>query len=229
MVMYGPVVLPMDMLYQAHNYYEIHFASCCNDIYQIANVVTALADLFSADQQAIMNLRETFIYGRKTEFNNTTFRLCAKFAHRTSRNPRDKIYALLGLVTMPTTGAQPIQPDYEIAIPTLYRRLFLDSLFSDNSLDRLTYSVVKDQFPQLPSWVVDLTNREIEDADCGRRVMANLYKTANARSRVTQLYGQSILVLGGFQIDWIAAAVETVPAYRGETDEDYDSDRRAFE
>ncbi|PMD37661.1 hypothetical protein L207DRAFT_600242 [Hyaloscypha variabilis F] len=65
-------------------------------------------------------------------------------------DPRDRIYATLGLVVRPPR----MEPNYGASIGEVYRELFFEVLRSDGNLSDLTYSGLQGQ-PQglLPTWV----------------------------------------------------------------------------
>jgi hypothetical protein len=81
--------------------------------------------------------------------------LCMRWRHRQATDPRDKVYALLGL--LPAHSLPSAQPcSYTIPVPTLFSNVTLDLLESERSLLPLVASSeLEHRTPELPSWAID--------------------------------------------------------------------------
>lgn len=73
---------------------------------------------------------------------------------RECKNPRDKVYALLGLMFEASNVL--IQPDYMLAIEQVYANTARFITAADSSLDFICEHEPQDLLPGLPSWAPDL-------------------------------------------------------------------------
>lgn len=88
----------------------------------------------------------------------TMLDVLSRFRYTKSTDPKDKIYALLSLVT----DRLPITVDYKLPTRTIYTDCMKKLIEHDGSLDPLVQSAWemygnKDRIKELPSWVVDFT------------------------------------------------------------------------
>lgn len=77
----------------------------------------------------------------------------ANYRHYKATDPRDKIYALLGLATEVST--QNFRPDYSLALPDVYLRVAEHCILHQGSLECFGYWDTSLRDPALPSWVPD--------------------------------------------------------------------------
>ncbi|MCJ1246985.1 hypothetical protein MMC30_004196 [Trapelia coarctata] len=70
---------------------------------------------------------------------------------RNSTEPRDKVYAMLGL--MPPAIARSIRPQYALSLGEVYKNTFLSYINLARRLDLLGRASIKEQLVGLPSWV----------------------------------------------------------------------------
>lgn len=207
MILYGPVVVPLSLLYLAWERFGIHFNSCCLHNKVAMNVGRGLVEIMGQDMDEIMTLRDVFVRGVNHNYHGNIFRLCTKFGARASTDPVDKVYALLGLVTN-WYGREPILPDYTVSTTSLYRRLTVDVLLTDMTLHAIIGDMERKDHPELPSWVIDWTNRNVEDVDCDRKQLINNYRATGETKANIQFLGFSILRVTGFQVDWVCEVLD---------------------
>ena len=77
------------------------------------------------------------------------------FSHRLASDPRDKVYALLGLVGDESGRPSPRRPDYSLHWRQVYRRTALEIVTATKSLHILAVLAGPATDPLLPSWVPD--------------------------------------------------------------------------
>lgn len=82
--------------------------------------------------------------------------LLALSAGRTSENPRDRIYAIQGLMKDEMNPL--LQPAYTKPVIEVYANTSRHIIFSEQSLDVLCGHTLGDRFLKLPSWVPDFRN-----------------------------------------------------------------------
>jgi hypothetical protein len=70
---------------------------------------------------------------------------------RAATNPRDKIYAILGLFE-PSIGFN-VEPNYALSTAEVYKDAFLRAMDLTTTLDLLSYCRIDCQIPDAPSWV----------------------------------------------------------------------------
>jgi len=107
-----------------------------------------------------MQLRDV---GQQNRKDLSLFNLLPEFRIADATNPRDRVYALLGLLPEATTTALDragLRPDYKIPLSECYRRTAPAILSVDNNLDILSTPrpLEKDPSVTLPSWASDWAN-----------------------------------------------------------------------
>jgi hypothetical protein len=99
----------------------------------------------------------TSLIGITTKFNNGQRQslriLLALSAGRKSKDPRDRIYALEGL--MKDEMNPWLRPDYTKSVAEIYANTARHIISVDKSLDVLCGQRLEDRLPELPSWVPD--------------------------------------------------------------------------
>ncbi|KAH8665167.1 heterokaryon incompatibility protein-domain-containing protein [Tricladium varicosporioides] len=76
------------------------------------------------------------------------------FVNRDASDPRDKVFALLGLVT-DWGGQSPMIPDYSLKVLDVYVETAYKAILAEKSLSVLTMSKKSENPLKLPSWVPD--------------------------------------------------------------------------
>ncbi|RDL39281.1 uncharacterized protein BP5553_03621 [Venustampulla echinocandica] len=80
----------------------------------------------------------------------------ASYRHFKATDPRDKVYALLGLVNQ--VLKQSIVPDYSLDLPSVYLKVAEYFIIQQGSIKCLGYCNPSFRDPDLPSWVPDWRN-----------------------------------------------------------------------
>ena len=209
-MVYGPIIFPMDIWQDAFINFTNHRYSCCESSPMPHNVGNALvASTHDLDDIAIM--KAAFETNDRSGWQRSIFRICTQFACRTSTDDHDKVYAFLGLVTDWLERA-PIYPDYNISIPDLFTKVTLDLLLASQRLDALINNLEKSRHTNLPSWVLDLTNQNLENINDTRRGMITQYKTTLEPTATIRWLPPRILCVTGFELDTVAAVTDSVGA-----------------
>ncbi|PVH83948.1 HET-domain-containing protein, partial [Cadophora sp. DSE1049] len=95
----------------------------------------------------------------------TLLSLLRQFSNRKASDDRDKVYALLGLVTERAASDAPIiEPNYSLDTITVFKNTVLGIIESTGSLSILTGDLGRKNRQDLPSWAVDwsATSGEID-------------------------------------------------------------------
>ncbi|RFU25540.1 hypothetical protein B7463_g10797, partial [Scytalidium lignicola] len=126
-----------------------------------------------------------------------------------SKDPRDQIYGLLGLVTNKQGSTRHIVPDYYSPVEDVYRQFTEDLLIKDKNLSILSLAPsASTPWHQstmlLPSWVPDLTVQDI-DSIAGYTVREGKFSAGGSNVPVISVEpGTSRLVCSGIIFDSVA-------------------------
>jgi hypothetical protein len=85
---------------------------------------------------------------------STLLSLLRKFRDRKASDPRDKVYALLGLVRTPQSRL-PMIPDYSLSEVEVFRQATLECIYETGSLSIFSTELGRKFRTDLPSWVPD--------------------------------------------------------------------------
>ena len=138
--------------------------------------------------------------------------LAHRFRERTSSDPRDMVFGLLGL-TPPTTSSRAISADYSTTTVAVYTSLIANSIRLSGDLFPLVRMREQPQtrMPDLPTWVPDWTAQTNEGAASSAEefMRVSLYKFYDACKDTTTVLPEyktapSTLTLSGFHVDDIA-------------------------
>ncbi|RFU23968.1 hypothetical protein B7463_g12370, partial [Scytalidium lignicola] len=97
----------------------------------------------------LLEINERFNIGRRESLRV----LLALSANRESANPKDRIYALLGLMRDKLNPL--LQPDYTKSVAEIYANATRHLIYSEKCLDVICGHRVKGKFSELASWVPD--------------------------------------------------------------------------
>ncbi|KAK0114230.1 hypothetical protein ONS95_013728 [Cadophora gregata] len=133
----------------------------------------------------------------ENEENTTLLSLLRQFSNRKASDDRDKVYALIGLVTETTDSKLPlIKPDYFLDTSDVFKNTVLRIIEMTGSLSILVGSLGQKSRQDLPSWIIDWSTAS--DDTNGRRVEDTENYNASAgvkvrilRDRETHLSGVS--------------------------------------
>ena len=132
-----------------------------------------------------------------------------------STDPRDKIIALLGLVSEQDSKLFEFAIDYECPVAELFHRLTGTIITQRRSLRLLKLVVDKSRrrIPGLPSWVPDYSLR------CAHRYRRNHFLACNGTSNVVWHQPSNMLSFDGRLLDELDIIAEYVPSF-GACEED---------
>ncbi|KAM5385153.1 hypothetical protein ACJZ2D_001114 [Fusarium nematophilum] len=202
MVIYGPVEMPWDTLLTAVSNFQRHRTGCCASIPGIHDMLNFHVDIMPV----LEDLRTRRRLGEAISLET----LVREFRYRAATDPRDKIYALLPLVT--DWGEQgPLAPDYSNAVSPVqvYSTAVLKMIECSGSLSPLCQQIgpIPESPSMLPSWAPDLSSSYSLGGTLDHFLKqiplydASLGMVANAR-----ILDSTILVLEAVRIDSVKRA-----------------------
>ena len=83
-------------------------------------------------------------------------RLLKRYRRRKSTDPRDKIFALLGIVRSVIVPSETMKPDYSRSVTEVFKQVAVEDICNRRNLTALSHAQ-KRELPGLPSWVSDWT------------------------------------------------------------------------
>jgi hypothetical protein len=92
----------------------------------------------------------------------TLQKLCVRVAGFECSDPRDRVFALLGLAS--NVGPWEVRPDYFIEAEEVYKRLAIWNIIKQKDLSGFSYA--HDRQNSLPSWILDLTRPGDQEHFC---------------------------------------------------------------
>lgn len=165
-IIYGPCVSTWDMFTRAAKAYSDRKPSEAFSL--LPPEYLKVIDFYSQIVLGIENMRRRWTSNEQT----TLLSLLRQFSGRNATDPRDRVYALLGLAR----GRLPVQPNYSIDVATVYQRTVLGIISSTGALSVLNGDTGRKLRQDLPSWVPDWT-AEYHDLDRHRAETAHHYAT----------------------------------------------------
>lgn len=176
MIMYGNVSAPWSMFAKAAREYHRHSTSCCSDtvrdnklprdqrkvlvdfsnrILDIDALRLEASDVNWRRVETPQGVRVMYRHPRNyVRRKQSLLALLRYFRDRQASDPRDKIYALLTLVTTPENCA-PLQPDYSLSEVEVWANATLYCIQESESLSVLSTELSRKFRNDLPSWVPD--------------------------------------------------------------------------
>ncbi|KNG44180.1 hypothetical protein TW65_08999 [Stemphylium lycopersici] len=138
-------------------------------------------------------------------------RVLRTFRYKACKDPRDRVYGLLGLVNK--SMAAKIRPDYSLPVNDIYlQAMKLSMAESDGDLQYLTGSGFNSERHDLPTWTRDLSaplTRVEASCETARYHLYHLYNAAcNAGhdvGKTSQLPNKTTLALTGVPVDGIGS------------------------
>jgi hypothetical protein len=211
-VVYGALSAPWQMFVDASNTWVKHRNTCC------LVVTRGLTDECFYPFEELARAVQAVEYVRhkrrriRGEGGIDLLQLLVRYFTRASTDPRDKVYALLGLVT-DWYHADPIVPDCSISTLQAFESVTLHIISTSNSLRVLT----GDHYRSLafPSWVCDWSNpfQESELAWVWETVRLDMWDSYNASSGMThkvEPVAGSRLSVSGFHVDTITGIGDVI-------------------
>jgi hypothetical protein len=141
----------------------------------------------------------------------TTLSLLRKFRSREASDPRDKVFALLGLVKHWEYGG-PIFPDYSLAPEEVFWRTTISIISSTRSLSILVGTLLstESQGIKTPSWVTNWSAPP-DPNEYERLSRQNLYNASLGQEGAVCLHGKHMLEIQGHFVDEIIVVGSVLP------------------
>lgn len=205
-VLYGSHTFPWTHFVAAARNYKDHRYGCCAGLWSnLPQDHVSILDEWCSRVMDMENVREH----RKVDFQ--LVQLLLQFRSRKATDPRDKIYAFLGLQAGSNHQHVYMKPDYSLTTAEVYCALFVGLTKVWKTLYFLEVNNSR-LMTELPSWAVDWTASTANAAmDQTRAMVCRLYKASRRDAMVTYDRGSAKLTLDGFLIDSVAATTGLFP------------------
>jgi hypothetical protein len=210
LVLYGPVQLPWELLLQAANMYEKHrMSECCKG--------------FDIGSLALDHLRDKIAELDKTRFDQMRAesnandgvvleKLLRSFRYRDASLQKDKVYALLPLLSNPEI----LVPDYskKTTAEEVFTKAALMIIETTRTLDIFCQTPVLhlDKFRLLPSWVPNLSETMgfLPGTADQFQEHLKLYNASNSQAVEPKHIELNILVVRGIRLDTLGTVAFTI-------------------
>ncbi|KPM41495.1 hypothetical protein AK830_g5080 [Neonectria ditissima] len=198
-VIYGPVEMPWDTLLSGMSNFQRHRSSCCS-------LVPGVHDMLNFHTDIIPILQEL----RSQNGSSSLETLVRQFRYRAATDPRDKVYALLPLVT--DWGHHlPLVPDYSktVTAAQVCADAVLKMIGMSGSLNPLCQQTGpnRDQGTCFPSWVPDFSVPYAAGGTLNRFTkQLNAYDACGGTKANATVVDSGILVVEGVRVDSIQRA-----------------------
>ncbi|KAG8169608.1 hypothetical protein KVR01_000353 [Diaporthe batatas] len=137
--------------------------------------------------------------------------LLRKFRNRDATDPRDKVFALLGLVKY-WGGSDPLEPDYNQRLSLVYLETTKHLIRGYKSLAVLSGTKASPQtlFKGFPTWLTDWNYVPPTD-EADRLGTQHLYQTLGDAVGGVRLHGTTLLEIRGVRVDRISSTFSSDP------------------
>lgn len=202
---YGRFIAPWSMFTQAAANYQKHRVSCCSKIY--AEFPSGAVESASRFSHTVLDLQEVKLLWER-ESRMELLPLLWQFRNRDTSNPKDKVYALLPLVS-DWGQRQGLSPDYSFTVQQIYRLVVREMIAVTKTLTVLMGNTEKKQ-KNLPSWVPDWS-MQCDQYEVERLHRVGLYcASGNAKPKV-RYFGNCYMESYGFRFDLVAQTGKLMP------------------
>jgi hypothetical protein len=198
--------VPWNIVSKARSSMGYHFNTCCQQEYfNLSEPWKRILSRFSFNAGKIEETR----FHRQAGHEIGLFGLLRRHYHREASDPRDKVYAVLSLVT--SQDEESLVPDYAKNPHDLYTELTMHHLRTMKCLQALTANCLRHQ--DYPSWVAVWGQSSSIDAwkwELGHMHMYDFYAATKDNSLVVQLEPISMLKVEVNLVDNIIAIGEVM-------------------
>lgn len=205
-VLCGPLSIPWHKIAQARVHWFQHKNSCCLAATSqlsrsLGNTAFEILAHWSSATLAIQSYRMRRARGATLDL----VEVLNAFDRRKAKDPRDKVYALLGLIE---EQRRPVFPDYSVDVDQLSRSLTL-GLFASSREPLSVFNGVRRprSGTGLPSWIRDFGNRSGVDRlpyERNRDTVRRKYRASRFTAGRAQLCSDTVLSLVGVKVDRIS-------------------------
>ncbi|KAK3384702.1 heterokaryon incompatibility protein-domain-containing protein [Lasiosphaeria ovina] len=213
-LLYGPVTMPWDVLLDGLFSFQRHRDTCCS-------ALTGVHDMLNLPVETVLQLRALRGQALQGKGRVSLAQVLPKFRHRGATDARDKVYALLPLVT-DWYGAASLVPAYHLSVAEVYTSAVAKIIRDSGSLDILCRPPEQAEhmrLSELPSWVMDLSQPATAGGTLDRlEKQLTLYNACgDIPMRAVQFYdGGKVLALEGAMVDTIKRA-STIMMYENQS------------
>jgi hypothetical protein len=198
-VIYGPVTAPWAMFLDAIANFQHHRSSCCAGIHTTPEIY----DMLNYQVETILELRVIRDQRRRGE-KILLGDLVRQFRYRQATDLRDKLYALIPLVTS-WNGQPPLEPYYEKNFKPIdaFRQGIIKAIEVSGTLDVLCQleTPVSTNTP-LPSWIPDFAQKAMHLGTLDHYTkQMRLYNACAGVTATSKVAADTILVLEGYRAD----------------------------
>ena len=200
LVHFGNLVLPWELITQGCDNLARHYNTCCE---------RHVGQLSFADQNALTEFKrvvrevDMLREGRDRGMMTSLSQLLRATLSRNATDERDKVYALLSLVTH-WHGREPIYPDYAASTAAVYARAVMSEIQGSRSL-QILQGIPMDGIAKLPSWVTKAGSNIMPVTQKLRIGISDLFNAAKGTlCDVHFLQDSAISVLGHSYGDTVA-------------------------
>ncbi|KAG4438617.1 hypothetical protein IFR05_005900 [Cadophora sp. M221] len=177
---YDTTTAPWDMFVKAAQQYTKN-----SFVPAISSFPREYSDVLSFFSRLVLDIYHLRCQWGRAE-TTTLLSLLRQFSNRKASDDRDKVYALLGLVTKNTASDWPtISPDYSLDTVTVFKNTVLGIIESTGSLSILTGDLGRKNRQDLPSWAVDWSATS-DDVDRRRAEYTEMYNASAGKIIGTQ-------------------------------------------
>jgi hypothetical protein len=204
-VIYGPVTAPWSMFLDAIANFQHHRSSCCAGIHTAVEIY----DMLNYQVDTILELRAIRDQRRRGE-EILLGELVRQFRYRQATDPRDKLYALIPVVTS-WNGQPPLEPHYEKSFAPIdtFRQGVIKAIEVSGTLDilcQLETPVSKANTPP-PSWIPDFAQQAAHPGTLDHFMkQIHLYNACGGVMATPKVAADSVLVLEGYYVDALKRA-----------------------
>lgn len=205
-VLYGPVTAPWSMFLDAMANFEHHRSSCCAAIHTAAPEINDMLNYQVATILGLGAIRDQRRRGEKILLEE----LARQFQYRQATDPRDKLYALIPLVTN-WKGQPPLEPHYEKSFAPIdvFRQGVIKAIEVSGTLDvlcQIKNPVSKADIPP-PSWIPDFAYKTAHPGTQDHFLkQTHLYNACGGVKANPKVVADSVLVLEGYRVDGLKRA-----------------------
>ena len=132
----------------AHSFFRHHALKCCS----VPSETLGVLQTFYQKVDSIQRVRMDYHQGMQLDLPV----LLHEFRNRSSTDPRDKIFALLGLV-MRDPKYHALRADYTLSAEEVYKKAFISLLQATGNLNLLVRQLEVGRTLDLPTWIPDWT------------------------------------------------------------------------
>lgn len=212
-VYFGPVGVPLDILYKARKNWREHTFTCCNQFQELS---PSNKMLNTPLRKAVQNLDRT------RDAIQRNFTLDLQWLLRThmrmkSRDARDKIFALLSLVNL-WVNSSPIIPNYHQPLEEVLKTVATKTLMAIKDDIQLPNSCLISS--NYPSWIANWGGvySQSQELECNH-MLSDFAATSGSNVDI-QVLPQSSLMLNASLADTVEAVRQVMRSYSDTTEID---------